>query len=79
MPAIARRPAPVVFDWKRWPNTDAFVDDLINSALEGNSFREAGLAKPDAGQGTGTGFKDWIDHFVMRGFRRRPSPRGIRL
>ena len=43
MPAIAERLAPVVFDWKRWPNTDAFVDDLDQFRPEGNSF-VAGLA-----------------------------------
>jgi hypothetical protein len=65
MPVIADRPAPVVFEWKRWPETDALVDELIESALEGNSFA-AGLADRLPGE-TGTRFKDWIDHLVVRG------------
>ena len=65
MPVVAERPTAVVFDWKRWPNTDAFVDELIDSALEGNAFA-AGLAKRMPGE-TGTKFKDWVDHLVVRG------------
>jgi hypothetical protein len=65
MPVIADRPTPVVFEWKRWPETDALIDELIESALEGNSFA-AGLADRLPGE-TGTRFKDWIDHLVVRG------------
>ena len=38
MPVIAESAAPAVFDWKRWPETDAFVDELIATALDGNAF-----------------------------------------
>ena len=65
MPVIADRPASVVFEWKRWPETDALIDELIESALEGNSFA-AGLADRLPGE-TGTRFKDWIDHLAVRG------------
>ena len=52
MPVIAETAAPVVFDWKRWPETEAFVDELIDTALEGNAFA-AGLAERMPGE-TGT-------------------------
>ena len=35
--ATADRAAPA-FDWKRWPETEAFVDGWIAAALEGNAF-----------------------------------------
>jgi hypothetical protein len=65
VPVVAERPTAVVFDWKRWPDTDAFVDELIDSALDGNAFA-AGLAQRMPGE-TGTRFKDWVDHLVVRG------------
>ena len=65
MPVIAERAAPVVFDWKRWPDTDAFVDELIESALEGNAFA-AEPGGPDAAR----------DRDEVQGLGR--SPRGSR-
>jgi hypothetical protein len=65
MPVIADRPAPAVFEWKRWPETDRLIEELIKSALEGNSFA-AGLAERMPHE-TGTRFKDWVDHLVVRG------------
>ena len=65
MPVVAERPTATVFDWKRWPNTDSFVDELIESSLAGNAFA-AGLAERMPGE-TGTRFKDWVDHLVIRG------------
>lgn len=52
------------FDWKRWPATEAFVDRLIECSLEGNQFahRLAGRMIAE----TGTRFKDWVDHLVIR-------------
>jgi hypothetical protein len=63
MPAIAESRAEVVFDWKRWPNTDEFIDALIGSALEGNAFADR-LANRLPHE-TGTRFKDWVDHLVV--------------
>ncbi len=51
------------FDWKRWPETEAFVADRIVSALEGNSFA-AGLAGRMARE-TSTRFSDWVDHLII--------------
>ena len=36
-----------MFDWKRWPDTDALVDELIDAALDGNAFA-AEPGGPDA-------------------------------
>ena len=65
MPVIVERSASVAFEWKRWPNTDAFIDELISSSLEGNAFA-AELADRMPIE-TGTRFKDWVDHLVVRG------------
>jgi len=65
MPVITGPSAPVVFDWKRWPETALFVDELIATALEGNGFA-ADLADRMRKE-TGTRFKDWVDHLVVRG------------
>ena len=63
MPVIAESAAPVAFEWKRWPQTEALVDELIKSALDGNSFA-ADLAERMSRE-TGTRFKDWVDHLVV--------------
>jgi hypothetical protein len=65
MPVIAEPAASAVFDWKRWPETEHFVDELIASALDGNGFAVdlADRMRAD----TGTRFKDWVDHLVVRG------------
>jgi len=60
--ATLTEPAPA-FDWKRWPETGAFVDGKIASGLAGNAFA-AGLAERMARQ-TSTRFPDWVDHLVI--------------
>src|SRR6516164_45666 len=57
--------SPPSFDWKRWPETEAFVDDLIAAALDGNAFAAelSGRMKRE----TGTSFKVWVDHILIRG------------
>src|SRR6478752_2354418 len=54
---------PPVFDWKRWPETEALVDQWIASALAGNAFA-ATLARRMAAE-TNTRFADWVDHLVV--------------
>ena len=51
------------FDWKLWPETGAFVDARIASALEGNAFAShlAGRMHRE----TSTRFNDWVDHLVI--------------
>jgi hypothetical protein len=51
------------FDWKRWPEAEAFVDAKIALALVGNSFAST-LAGRMAGE-TSTRFADWVDHLVI--------------
>jgi hypothetical protein len=53
------------FDWRRWPETEALVDDLIATALEGNRFAHS-LSERMLAE-TGTRFKDWVDHLVAAG------------
>jgi hypothetical protein len=65
MPVIAEPSAPVVFDWKRWPETEKFVGELLARALEANAFA-ADLADRMRTE-TGTRFNDWVDHVVVRG------------
>jgi hypothetical protein len=60
--------APASFEWKRWPETDEFLDQAINTALAGNST--AALLANRMPSETGTQFKVWVDHLVMRGDRR---------
>jgi hypothetical protein len=57
--------APAQFDWKRWPDTEAFVGRLIATALEGHSFA-ARLAERMIAE-TGTRFNVWVDHLVVTG------------
>jgi hypothetical protein len=58
-------PAAPAFDWKRFPNTEAFVSDRILSALEGNSFAQR--LKERMQRETSTRFADWVDHLVLSG------------
>ena len=51
------------FDWKRWPETEAFVAARISSALAGNAFA-SGLAARMMTE-TSTRFADWVDHLVI--------------
>jgi hypothetical protein len=68
MALIAETPASTAFDWKRWPETEAFIDDVVASALEGNEFA-ADLAVRMQRE-TATRFKVWIDHLVLEGGTR---------
>ena len=51
------------FDWKRYPETEAFINDKIATALEGNAFA-ARLAERMARESS-TRFGDWVDHLVI--------------
>ena len=77
---------PPTFDWQRWPETEAFVDDLITQAIRSNAFAaslEARMATE-----TSTRFVDWVDHLVLTqspglgrrlnglGFERQSIPYG---
>src|SRR6185312_5764467 len=55
--------APPSFDWKRWPETEALVDRLIEAALQGNGFAHE-LAGRMPGE-TGTRFSVWVDQLVV--------------
>ena len=63
MTLIAESAARVAFDWKRWPQTEALVDELIDTALAGNAF--ATELADRMSRETGTRFKDWVDHLVV--------------
>src|SRR5438552_2801123 len=65
MALMTETAAPPSFDWKRWPETEAFVDKLIATALEGNAF--AGELAGRMPRGTGTRFAVWVDHLVVSG------------
>ena len=52
-------------EWKRWPQTEAFIDRVIDRAIEGNSFA-ANLAERMIRE-TGTHLKVWVDHLVVSG------------
>jgi hypothetical protein len=61
--AIQTPPAAEIFEWKRWPETEAFVDGKIASALGNNAFT-TDLAGRMARE-TSTRFQDWVDHLVV--------------
>ena len=65
MSQVASPPPPPTFEWKRWPETETFVDDLIAKAVAGNTFA-ATLAERMRAE-TSTRFKDWVDHLVVSG------------
>ncbi|MHB1558018.1 MAG: hypothetical protein ACYC61_11185 [Isosphaeraceae bacterium] len=44
MAVVMEAGAPPSFEWRRWPETEGFVERLIASALEGNAFA-GGLAE----------------------------------
>ena len=67
MASIAELTAPPLFEWKRWPKTDEFLDEAIAVAVAGNAFA-AELASRMPRE-TGTRFKAWIDHLVLGGDR----------
>jgi hypothetical protein len=64
--SVATAPdAPAQFEWKRWPDTEAFIGRLIASALEGHPFA-ARLAERMMAE-AGTPFEVWVDHLVITG------------
>src|SRR5262249_39736728 len=65
MSTVAQSAPPATFDWRRWPETEAFVDEAITTALEGNAF--AAKLSDRMRRETGTEFKVWVDHLVLRG------------
>ena len=79
--------ASATFDWKRWPETEAFLADRVRSALEHNPFA-ADLARRMAAE-TSTRITDWIDHLVLAdrpglvdelgrlGYARAADPYGV--
>jgi hypothetical protein len=67
MASIAEQKAPPSFEWKRWPETDHFIDEALAVACSGNAFA-ADLASRLPSE-TGTRFKVWIDHLVLKGDR----------
>jgi hypothetical protein len=65
MSLTLEKAASPVFEWKRWPETEAFVGELLATALDGNAFA-AGLAERMLRE-TGTPFGVWADHLVVPG------------
>ncbi|MDG3003055.1 hypothetical protein [Paludisphaera mucosa] len=51
------------FQWRRWPDTEALVNELTRQALDGHAFARA-LAERLMPE-TGTIFQNWLDHFVV--------------
>jgi hypothetical protein len=65
MALMTEAAAPPSFDWKRWPETEEFVNGLIADALAGNAFaRDLAERMP---RETGTTFAIWVDHLVVSG------------
>src|SRR5262245_43048344 len=65
------------FDWPLFPETESFVDGLIESALDGSAFA-SDLARRMHIE-TSTRFADWVDHMVLTdrpGLARRISELG---
>lgn len=54
---------PSVWEWKRWPETESFVEGWVEAALSGHAFA-AELARRMRFE-TGTRFEDWVDHLVV--------------
>src|SRR5579883_2250538 len=65
MVILTEAAAPPSFDWKRWPETEAVVNGLIATALEGNAFARGLAARLP--RETGTSFAVWVDHLVIAG------------
>ncbi len=65
MVMVTEAAAPPVFEWKRWPEAEAFVNRLIATALAGSDFAQ-GLAERMPGE-TGTRFSVWVDHLLVDG------------
>jgi hypothetical protein len=72
-------PTAPVFEWQRWPETEAFLEGLISRALDANPFA-ARLAERMKDESS-TRFKDWVDHLVISespGLARRLDVLGYR-
>jgi hypothetical protein len=67
MASIAELKSPPSFEWKRWPETERFLDEALVSALGGNALA-AELASRMPRE-TSTQFKVWVDHLVLSGDR----------
>jgi hypothetical protein len=65
MSLLTEQAPPAAFEWRRWPETQAFIDELVVTALDGNPFADdlAGRMQRE----TGTRFHVWLDHLVIRG------------
>ncbi len=63
MPVIMPTPAPPSFDWKRYPEVDAFLAEKLRAALACNPFA-ADLSRRMSDE-TSTRFVDWVDHLVI--------------
>ena len=78
---------PAAFEWRRWPETESVVNELVRSALAGNAFasRLAERMVPE----TGTIIQNWLDHLVVGappsfgsrliglGFERQAAPYAV--
>jgi len=51
------------FDWKRYPQTGEFLDELLEGMMHKNPF-VAELAE-QMRERTSTRLKDWVDHFII--------------
>src|ERR1700733_12352940 len=72
-------PTAPVFEWQRWPETEAYLEGLISRALDANPFA-ARLAERMRDESS-TRFKDWVDHLVISespGLARRLDVLGYR-
>ncbi len=65
MATVTEAAAPTSCEWKRWPETEAFVERLIASALAGNGMARS-LAERMPAE-TGTRFSLWVNHLVVSG------------
>ena len=62
--SVATAPdSPAAFEWRRWPETESVVNELVEQALAGNAFaaRLAERMTPE----TGTIIQNWLDHLVV--------------
>lgn len=63
MPPVFLTTNPTSFNWQRWPETEAFLTDLVARAVASHSFA-AKLSERMAIE-TSTRFFDWVDHLVL--------------
>jgi hypothetical protein len=60
--SLATTESPTSFDWKRWPETEALIDEWMAAAAAGNDFI-ACLAERMRVE-TNTRLVDWVDHLL---------------